>query len=73
MALNTRFKTGGTKTYTELLVTFTTNTPTPSAAQTIANGTVPTVAELGQYVANNQEVMTNLLADVATLKAALDD
>ena len=36
----------------DLTITWTSNKPTPSSTQTIANGTVPTVAELGQAVAN---------------------
>lgn len=36
----------------DLTITWTSNPPTPGDTQTISNGTVPTVAELGQAVAN---------------------
>jgi hypothetical protein len=36
----------------DLTITWTSNPPTPGDTQTIDNGTVPTVAELGQAVAN---------------------
>ena len=53
-----------------LVITYTANTPTPAATQTIADGTVPTVAELGQYTANQELVITALVADVALLRTA---
>ena len=52
-----------------VVVTFTANAPTPAATQTIADGTVPTVAELGQWVANQEVVCAALVADVAALRA----
>ena len=55
-----------------LVITFTANTPTPSATQTIADGTVPTVAELGQYAANQELVITALKADVDALRVTLN-
>jgi len=55
-----------------LVITFTANTPTPSATQTIADGTVPTVAELGQYAANQELVITALEADVEALRVTLN-
>lgn len=55
-----------------VVVTFTANTPTPAATQTVADGTVPTVAELGQWVANQELVCTALLADIAELRAQLN-
>ena len=55
-----------------LVITFTANTPTPSATQTIADGTVPTVAELGQYAANQELVITALTADVEEVRSALN-
>lgn len=73
MSVNTRFKTAGVDEVVPLVVIFTSNTPTPSATQTISNGTVPTVAELGQYVANNQVVMAQMQADLDKMRAALAD
>ena len=52
-----------------LVVTWSSNEPTASLTQTIANGTIPTVAELGQYAANNQAVVDTLVADLAALEA----
>lgn len=60
-------------------VTFTANAPTPSNTQTIADGDVPTVAELGQWVANQEVVceaaqtdITNLRASIVQIKADLE-
>lgn len=53
-------------------VTFTANAPTPAATQTIADGTVPTVAELGQWVANQEVVCAALEADNAELRTQLN-
>lgn len=55
-----------------VVVTFTANTPAPAATQTIADGTVPTVAELGQSVANQELVCTALTADIAELRTQLN-
>ena len=52
-------------------VTFTANAPTPSATQTIADGTVPTVAELGQWVANQEVVLNAVAVDLQALRAQL--
>lgn len=72
MSLNTRFETADAATGTGVTITWTANEPTAAATQTIANGTVPTVAELGQYVANNEAQMALLLADIASLRAAIN-
>ena len=53
-------------------ITFTSNTPTPSETQTIADGTVPTVAELGQFAANQEVVCEALQADVTELSTQLN-
>lgn len=45
-------------------VTFTANAPTPADTQTIADGTVPTVAELGQWVANSEDFMAQVKVDL---------
>lgn len=47
-------------------VTFTANAPTASSTQTIADGTVPTVAELGQAVANIEAKINAILAMLRT-------
>ncbi len=46
-------------------VTFTSNEPTASDTQTIADGTVPTVAELGQWVRNSEDFMAQVDVDIA--------
>ena len=50
----------------DLVITWTANAPTAGSAQTIADGTVPTVAELGQFA---QNVNTKLSAVITALEA----
>lgn len=71
MGINTRFETADDATGTGVDITWTANEPTAAATQTIADGTVPTVAELGQYVANNEAQIALILADIASLRAAI--
>lgn len=71
MGINTRFETADDATGTGVDITWTANEPTAAATQTIADGTVPTVAELGQYVANNEAQIALILADIASLRAAV--
>ena len=71
MGLNTRFETADDATGTGVDITWTANEPTAAATQTIADGDVPTVAELGQYVANNEAQIALILADIASLRAAI--
>jgi len=71
MGINTRFETASNATGTGVDITWTANEPTAAATQTIANGTVPTVAELGQYVANNEAQIALILADIASLRSAI--
>ena len=73
MGLNTRFKEADAATGTGITMTWSANEPTAGVTQTIANGTVPTVAELGQYVANNEAQITKILADIASLREAMND
>lgn len=58
---------------TPLVVTWTSNEPTASAAQTIADGTVPTVAELGQFMANQIVINDELIALVDELRDTIND
>jgi hypothetical protein len=53
-----------------LVITWTSNEPTAGVAQTIANGTIPTVAELGQYAANSVAIINQLVVDVGLLQTA---
>ena len=55
-----------------VVITWTANEPTAATTQTIADGTVPTVAELGQYVANINAQSPLLLADIADLRTKLN-
>ena len=57
-------------TGTGVTITWTANEPTAATTQTIADGDVPTVAELGQYVANNEAQIALILADIAALRLA---
>ena len=52
-------------------LTFTANAPTPGATQTIADGTVPTVAELGQLAANSEVFQAAAVADIAAIKVEI--
>ena len=73
VGINTRFETADDATGTGVTITWTSNEPTAAATQTIANGTVPTVAELGQYVANNEAQIALILADIASLRSAMNE
>ena len=59
-----------------IVMTWTANEPTAADAQTIADGTVPTVAELGQFVRNMEDFMEEVLVDLnlhrTAINAALD-
>ncbi len=59
-------------TAASLVITWSSNEPTASNTQTIADGTVPTVAELGQSVANLTAIVNALLVDNASMRAALN-
>lgn len=73
MGLNTRFKTADDATAASLVITWTANEPTAGNAATIADGTVPTVAELGQAVADLTAIVNQLIVDNASLRTALED
>jgi len=73
MGINTRFNKAADATGTGVAITWTANEPTAAATQTIANGTIPTVAELGQYVANNEAQIALILADIASLRTQMND
>ena len=67
-----------TQTSEALVITWTANEPTASNTQTIADGTTPTVTELGQAVQNLVTIQTELvtdmaavIADIAAIKATL--
>ena len=55
----------------EVALTFSANAPTPSGTQTIADGTVPTVAELGQLAANSEVFQAAIVADVLAIRTQL--
>ena len=73
MGWGTKFVKSAAKTASALVITWTSNTPTAANTQTIANGTVPTVAELGQFAQNINTIMTAALEDIAALKSAIDE
>ena len=84
MGLNTRFEKANAATSTTdgvsgIAITWSSNEPTAGVSQTIADGAVPTVAELGQYVANVNAQLDNVVtqlnavvADNASLRAAIN-
>lgn len=54
-----------------IVLTWTANEPTAGVTQTIADGSVPTVAELGQYVANINAQLAKLVADDASFRTQI--
>jgi hypothetical protein len=72
MGLNTRIGKVADATAAALVITWTANEPTAANTQTIADGTVPTVAELGQAVQNLNTILTQVLADNAAMLAQLN-
>lgn len=72
MGINTRLEKAAALTTVPVVLTWSANEPTASAAQTIADGTVPTVAELGQWVRNQEAVMSQIQADLVELRSILN-
>lgn len=72
MGINTRIGKADDATAALLDITWTANEPTASNAQTIADGTVPTVAELGQAVKNLNTILTQVIADNAAMLAQIN-
>ena len=73
-----RFNKAGDATYSApstsaaaIAITFTTHEPTATTGQTIADGSSPTVAETGEFMANVEQFNTNVVADIAAIKAQL--
>jgi hypothetical protein len=73
-----RFKKPATATYTApaqsaaaITITWTTNEPTASTLQTIADGDAPTSTELGQSVANIVAQLNQLRTDLIATNTAL--
>jgi hypothetical protein len=72
--INEKFEVGSDlpdATADGLTITWTANEPTASSTQTIADGTTPTVAELGQAIKNLNAQIDKLIADNAAAKATL--
>ncbi len=55
-----------------ITITWTANEPTAETTQTIADGDAPTVAELGQYVANVNAQLSNIVADIENMRAKIN-
>jgi hypothetical protein len=72
MGINTRLEKADALTSAPLVITWSSNAPTPALTQTIANGTVPTVAELGQSVANFERIITRMSADLIELRSIIN-
>lgn len=72
MGINTRLEKADALTTTPLVITWTANEPTASATQTIADGDVPTVAELGQSVANFAAIINQISADLIELRSIIN-
>ena len=61
-----------TATTVPLVITWTADEPTVANTQTIADGDTPTVAETGQYIANSNAQITQLIADLADIRTKLN-
>jgi hypothetical protein len=72
MGINTRLEKADALTTEPLVITWSSNKPTAAATQTIANGTVPTVAELGQSVANFAAIIDQIKADLVELRSIIN-
>lgn len=72
MGINTRLEKADALDAAEIAITWTANEPTAAVTQTIADGTVPTAAELGQYVANMNAQLDNLVSDLAELRSIVN-
>ena len=72
MGVNTRLEKADALTTVPLVITWSSNEPTAAATQTIANGTVPTVAELGQSVANFAAIIDQIKADLVELRSIIN-
>lgn len=72
MGLNTRFEVPDAITSAVYTITWTANEPTASNTTTIADGDVPTVAELGQVTADLTAIVNELVADVTALRANMN-
>ena len=73
MAVNNKFEavddvTGDTSA--PVVITFSSNVPTPGLAQTIGDGAAPTGPETGQAIQNLNDALTKAIADIAALQAA---
>ncbi len=64
--------TSADSTAEEIAITWTANEPTAAVTQTIADGSAPTAAETGQYIANINAQLAKLVADIASLKTKID-
>lgn len=72
MGLNTRMEKADSLTVGGITITWTANEPTAGTTQTIADGSTPTVAELGQYVANINAQLDNIVTDLAELRSIIN-
>jgi hypothetical protein len=72
MGINTRFEKMASKTSVAVTITWTSNEPTASTAQTIANGSSPSVAETGQFIANQVALNAKLIADIESLRSKMN-
>lgn len=78
MGINTKFGKVAATTYSApsqtgaaYVITWTSNEPTAGTTATIANGTIPTVAELGQAVQDLTTQLNKNVVDIASLMTAV--
>lgn len=64
MGINSRFERADDQTNDGLVITWTSNEPTASSTQTIADGTSLTATEIGQAVKNLNSQLDKVKADL---------
>jgi len=72
MGINTRFEVPNAITSSAYTITWTANEPTAASTTTIADGDIPTVAELGQVTQDLTTKLNQLVVDVSALRANLN-
>lgn len=72
MGINTRLEAADALTSTEYTITWTANEPTAAITTTIADGDVPTVAELGQVTADLTSIINQMNADLIELRSIIN-
>lgn len=73
MALNTRFDTANAATVAAFTITWTTNSPSSSTGQTVADGDAVASTESGNILYNHNAQIAALIVDMASMRTAMND